>query len=55
MRLIRIISLFRELAYLNQIGYIDLIITEDSDLIVFGAKTIFYKFDNEGSGYEISK
>jgi 5'-3' exonuclease len=34
-------------------GYIDFIITEDSDLIPFGSKKIFYKFENDGSGIEI--
>jgi hypothetical protein len=35
----------RQLAYLSKINYIDLVITEDSDLIAFGAKKIFYKMD----------
>lgn len=42
-----------QLAYLSKIDYIDLIITEDSDLICFGAKKIFYKMDNRGNGKEI--
>lgn len=29
---------------------IDLVITEDSDLIVFGAKEIFYKMDSNYKG-----
>lgn len=36
-----------QLAYLSKIGYVDGIITEDSDLIVFGAKCILYKLSNE--------
>lgn len=39
-----------QLAYLNKIGYIDFIITEDSDLIVFGAKNVFYKMDSDFYG-----
>jgi len=31
---------------LTKIGYADAIITEDSDLIPFGAHTILYKLDN---------
>ena len=39
-----------QLAYLSIINYIDLVITEDSDLLVFGAKEIFYKMDNNYYG-----
>lgn len=31
----------------------DVVITEDSDLLAFGAKKIFFKFDNCGRGKEI--
>ena len=34
-----------QLSYLDKIGYIDYIITEDSDLIAYGCKNILYKFD----------
>lgn len=39
-----------QLAYLNRISYIDLVITEDSDLLLFGAKSLFYKMDNNFNG-----
>lgn len=39
-----------QLAYLNIIGYIDFIITEDSDLVVFGARDVFYKMDTDFYG-----
>ena len=32
----------------------DVIITEDSDLLTFGAKRVFYKMDGNGNGKEIS-
>ncbi|CDO70975.1 hypothetical protein BN946_scf184830.g7, partial [Trametes cinnabarina] len=34
-----------QLAYLERIGLVDGIITEDSDLLVFGCKTVLYKLD----------
>lgn len=39
-----------QLAYLNKTNYIDAIITEDSDLIAFGAKKIIFKMDYNGLG-----
>jgi len=42
-----------QLAYLSRIGYVDVIITEDSDLLSFGAKKVFYKMDGMGNGKEI--
>jgi exonuclease-1 len=42
------------LAYLSLTNYVDVIITEDSDLLAFGAKRIFYKMDRNGLGQEIS-
>jgi len=36
-----------QLYYLQSIGYIDYILTEDSDLIVYGADKILYKYDGE--------
>lgn len=41
------------MAYLSRIGYVDVIITEDSDLLSFGAKKVFYKMDGSGNGKEI--
>lgn len=35
-----------QLAYLSKIGYVDAVITEDSDLIPFGAACIIYKMDH---------
>lgn len=42
-----------QLAYLSRIGFIDAIITEDSDLLCFGAKKVLYKFNNKGFLKEI--
>ncbi|XP_063597433.1 exonuclease 1-like [Penaeus indicus] len=39
-----------QLAYLNLSGIAQLIITEDSDLILFGCKKILFKMDNNGGG-----
>ncbi|EAU89661.2 exodeoxyribonuclease 1 [Coprinopsis cinerea okayama7 len=35
-----------QLAYLERIGLVDGILTEDSDLLVFGCKSVFFKFDS---------
>ncbi|ORD93018.1 EXO1 [Enterospora canceri] len=34
-----------QMAYLNRIGYVDHVMTEDSDLIVYGATSILFKFN----------
>jgi exonuclease-1 len=34
-----------QLAYLDKIGLVDAILTEDSDLLVFGCKNVLYKLD----------
>lgn len=34
-----------QLAYLSRVGIVDIIITEDSDLLAFGARKILYKLD----------
>ncbi|XP_068991348.1 exonuclease 1 isoform X4 [Neodiprion pinetum] len=39
-----------QLAYLNISGIADVIITEDSDLTLFGCKKIFFKMDVAGNG-----
>ncbi|XP_046743325.1 exonuclease 1 isoform X2 [Diprion similis] len=39
-----------QLAYLNISGIADVIITEDSDLTLFGCKKIFFKMDVTGNG-----
>ncbi|KAF9434990.1 Rad2 nuclease [Entomortierella beljakovae] len=42
-----------QLTYLEKIGLVDGIVTEDSDLIVFGCKKVIFKLDQYGSGIEI--
>ncbi|KAF0388609.1 PIN domain-like protein [Gigaspora margarita] len=44
-----------QLAYLEKKNKIAAIITEDSDLLVFGCKTVIYKMDSNGNGIEISR
>ncbi|XP_076178157.1 exonuclease tos isoform X2 [Ptiloglossa arizonensis] len=39
-----------QLAYLNISGIADVVITEDSDLTLFGCKKIFFKMDINGNG-----
>lgn len=34
-----------QLAYLSKIDYVDAIVTEDSDIIVFGGKYMVYKLN----------
>lgn len=34
-----------QLAYLSRCGFIDAVLTEDSDLLVFGAKCVLLKVD----------
>lgn len=40
-----------QMAYLSRNNMIDVVITEDSDLLVFGAREVFYKMDKHGNGY----
>ncbi|XP_053157218.1 exonuclease 1 isoform X2 [Hemicordylus capensis] len=44
-----------QLAYLNKIGIVQAIITEDSDLLAFGCKKVFLKIDKFGNGLEIDQ
>ncbi|CAG8559965.1 1693_t:CDS:10 [Ambispora gerdemannii] len=44
-----------QLAYLERKGYISAVITEDSDLLVFGCKNVIFKMDQYGNGEEISR
>ena len=39
-----------QLAYMSLNGLVDCVITEDSDLVVYGTKRVLYKMDNEGRG-----
>lgn len=38
-----------QLCFLEKEGYVDGIITEDSDLLVFGCKTVLFKMDKDGN------
>ncbi|KAF9120270.1 Rad2 nuclease [Mortierella sp. 14UC] len=42
-----------QLAYLEKHGIVDGIVTEDSDLLVFGCKKVVFKLDQFGAGTEI--
>ena len=44
-----------QLAYLEQKGIIDGILSEDSDLLVYGAKRLITKLDQHGDCIEISR
>lgn len=44
-----------QLAYLSKINCAQIIITEDSDLILFGCEKIFYKLDMNGDGQLVEK
>lgn len=44
-----------QLVYLNKIGYVDFVISIDSDLVAFGGKKIFYKMEDNGDGEEINQ
>ena len=39
-----------QLAYLQKEGIVDFVITEDSDLLVFGCQRVLYKMDESGKG-----
>lgn len=44
-----------QLAYLERIGIIDGVITEDSDLLVFGCRKVLYKMNEFGECMEVSR
>jgi exonuclease-1 len=44
-----------QLAYLSQNNVVDLVITEDSDLIAYGCHTVLFKLDKDGNGTAIEK
>lgn len=43
-----------QLAYLFYTGKIDFVITEDSDLLAFGVRKVFFKMSVNGAGVEIN-
>jgi exonuclease-1 len=42
-----------QLAFLYKSGQVDVVFTEDSDLLTFGVQKCFFKMDNMGNGQEI--
>ncbi|XP_052767199.1 exonuclease 1-like [Mya arenaria] len=44
-----------QLAYLNKIGVAQVIITEDSDLLLFGCERVLFKMDHAGNGVLIEQ
>jgi 5'-3' exonuclease len=42
-----------QLAFMFNEGIIDFVITEDSDLLVFGVTKVFFKIDPKGDGFHI--
>jgi len=43
-----------QLAYLSRIKYVNLVITEDSDLLVYNCDRVLFHLDSNGWGFEIS-
>ncbi|EZG55395.1 exonuclease [Gregarina niphandrodes] len=43
-----------QLGYLSHTGYVDFVISEDSDLILYGCRKVFFKLDDAGRGLVIS-
>lgn len=44
-----------QLAHLSLTKYIDVVITEDSDALVYGCRCVLYKLDQSGYGEEIKR
>ncbi|GAA5849498.1 hypothetical protein JCM8547_000473 [Rhodosporidiobolus lusitaniae] len=44
-----------QLCYLEKHGLVDAIVTEDSDLLVFGCRNVLFKMDGEGNCVSISR
>ncbi|XP_069578545.1 exonuclease 1 [Brachyistius frenatus] len=44
-----------QLAYLSKCGLVQAVITEDSDLLAFGCKTVILKMDKQGNGLEMDQ
>ena len=42
-----------QLAYLSRTDYVSAVISEDSDLLVFGCRRVLYKMDGNGHGVEV--
>ena len=42
-----------QLAYLSRIGYVNAVISEDSDLLPYGCEQVMFKMDKNGMGREI--
>ena len=42
-----------QLAYMYKTGRAQVIITEDSDLLIFGVKKVMFKMDKQGNGIEV--
>eukprot|EP00923_Selenidium_pygospionis_P004817 GHVN01007988.1.p1 GENE.GHVN01007988.1~~GHVN01007988.1.p1 ORF type:complete len:827 (-),score=223.23 GHVN01007988.1:157-2637(-) len=42
-----------QLAYLCRVGYVDAVISEDSDLLAYGCPRVIYKMNRYGDGHEI--
>ncbi|EFN54756.1 hypothetical protein CHLNCDRAFT_24009 [Chlorella variabilis] len=42
-----------QMAYLAVNGYVDVVLTEDSDLLCYGCPTVFFKMDKNGEGEEV--
>ena len=42
-----------QMAYLVRNGFVDGVITEDSDMVPHQCKSVFFKMDNDGVGQEI--
>lgn len=42
-----------QLAYMWRTGKVDVVITEDSDLLAFGVKKCLFKMDKNGQGFEV--
>jgi exonuclease 1 len=44
-----------QLAFLSLSKYVDVVITEDSDALVYGCRCVLYKLDQSGYGEEIKR
>ena len=42
-----------QLAYMANNGYVDVVITEDSDLLVYGTPRVWFKMDREGNAVQL--